>query len=188
MIVIALMGVSFSGKSTIEKVLEKLGFKRSISYSSSKINTHGHKDEVNGVDYNFVTREQFMSLVDKGIIIEYEENYGNLYGTPRLFGSTSYVAVVCVGGFKALKELYGNQVLGVYLRVDKDTLEERTKIRDNEFKNTDDYKKRAEKDKELLEIMEKEADIIIDASDNINNTVANILEAVKCIKENTGDK
>ena len=39
--------------------------------------------ERNGVEYRFVTREQFGELVAAGELLEHAEFAGNLYGTPR---------------------------------------------------------------------------------------------------------
>jgi guanylate kinase len=40
--------------------------------------------ERDGVEYYFVTREQFGALAQAGDLLEYAEFAGNLYGTPRL--------------------------------------------------------------------------------------------------------
>lgn len=171
---ICIMGGSKVGKSTLEKRLEKLGFKRSISYTTRKINSCGHVNEKNGREYHFVNRDQFMELVNKGIIIEYEEYCGNLYGTPRLIGATDYVAVVAVSGYKALKEMYKNQVVGVLLKVDEDTLR-------NRYVNTGltdevELEKRISKDFKMVEEIEPIADIVIDGSLNINTIAANVID------------
>jgi guanylate kinase len=39
--------------------------------------------EREGVEYHFVTREQFMHMVQAGELLEYAQFAGNLYGTPR---------------------------------------------------------------------------------------------------------
>ncbi|GIU87901.1 MAG: hypothetical protein KatS3mg009_2416 [Acidimicrobiia bacterium] len=41
--------------------------------------------EVDGVDYHFVTREEFERLRDEGGFLEWFEVYGDLKGTPRGF-------------------------------------------------------------------------------------------------------
>lgn len=38
--------------------------------------------EVDGVDYRFVTLEEFRSLIADGAFLEFKEVFGNLYGTP----------------------------------------------------------------------------------------------------------
>ena len=39
--------------------------------------------EVEGVDYFFVSKAQFLDMVDDGIFLEHAEVYGNYYGTSR---------------------------------------------------------------------------------------------------------
>jgi len=39
--------------------------------------------EINGVNYNFVTRDFFQKLIDDGKMLEYAEVFGNYYGTPQ---------------------------------------------------------------------------------------------------------
>lgn len=173
---ICIMGVSGSGKSTIENKLETMGFTRSISYTTREPRVRDGVAEVDGKEYRFVNKEKFLQLVDKGIIIEYEEYNGNLYGTPEPYGSTSYVAVVCLKGYRALKEKYGKQVVGIYLKCDDEIATARAKSRDSseEFIN-----KRKEEDRAVAIQMEQEADIVINSGGGINNTIAEILKYIK---------
>jgi guanylate kinase len=39
--------------------------------------------EVNGVQYHFVSRQDFVSLLDQGCFVEHAEFSGNLYGTSK---------------------------------------------------------------------------------------------------------
>jgi guanylate kinase len=40
-------------------------------------------DETDGVQYHFVTRDQFQAMIAAGELLEFAEFAGNLYGTPR---------------------------------------------------------------------------------------------------------
>lgn len=171
---VCIMGRRNSGKSSIERVLEKIGFKRSISYSTRKPTNKNSVENDDEKEYNVVDKEAFMQLVEKGHIIEYEEYNGNLYGTPRPYGSTKFVATVCLKGFKALKEMYGKQVLGVYLKCDEGI----SLSRESDM-SEDEFNKLNEAYKETLQQMEKEADIVINSNQNINLVIADILKVLR---------
>ena len=113
--IVCLMGAKGSAKKQVERVLEDFGFKRSISYTTRKPMIKDGKLEESGDEYKFVTLDKFMDLVNKGFIIECENYNGEYYGTPIPLGADRFVAVVGVKGFKALREKYGEQVIGVYL-------------------------------------------------------------------------
>ncbi len=74
---------SGSGKTTLCKrlvsVLPDLHF--SISYTT-RLPRPG---EINEVDYFFVSREKFVSMIEKGEFIEWAEVYDELYGTSKEF-------------------------------------------------------------------------------------------------------
>lgn len=173
---ICIMGRSNSGKSTVEKALENMGFKRSISYTTKEPQVRDGVKEKNGEAYRFVSREKFMSLVDSGRIIEYAEYNGNIYGTPRPYGATRYVAVVELNGFKKLKEIYGEQVQGFYLKCDEEIAIKRAITRDSSDKL---IKKKHASDEKMLGEMEELADIIIDSNQDLNKMIADILKHVR---------
>ena len=73
-----------SGPSGVGKdaVIEKLvaqdpNIRRSVSYTT-RAPRRGERD---GVDYSFVTREEFERLIDDGEFLEFATYDGNLYGT-----------------------------------------------------------------------------------------------------------
>jgi len=76
---IIVSGPSGAGKSAISAgVLELLpGLRFSVSYTTRP--PRGR--ERDGVDYHFVTRQEFDRLVESGELLEWAEVYGNLYGT-----------------------------------------------------------------------------------------------------------
>ena len=76
---IVLSGSSGVGKSTvIGKVLEA---RPDIHFSVSFTTRAPREGEVDGVNYNFVSREDFEARIARGEFLEYAEYAGNLYGT-----------------------------------------------------------------------------------------------------------
>lgn len=76
-----LAGPSGVGKGTIVARLRQLRPElwESVSYTTRA----PRPGEVDGVDYCFVTREEFESLRDAGGFLEWFEVFGDLKGTPR---------------------------------------------------------------------------------------------------------
>jgi len=74
---------SGGGKGTlIERVLESTaGISYSVSYSTRKRRPH----EVDGVNYNFISKDTFQELIEEDEFLEYAEVHGNFYGTSRSY-------------------------------------------------------------------------------------------------------
>lgn len=72
---------SGAGKTTLVTELMRRDewVKESISYTSRA----PRDGEVEGEHYHFVTRDQFLVMVEKGEFLEWAEVHGNLYGTGR---------------------------------------------------------------------------------------------------------
>lgn len=70
-----------TGKTTLTHMLvdEFPCIIESISYTTRKI----RGDEVQGVHYNFVSREEFENRIANGDFLEYVELYGEYYGTSK---------------------------------------------------------------------------------------------------------
>lgn len=82
-ILLVLSGPSGAGKGTIcRKLLESSPeLKLSISATTRQART----GEVEGVNYLFVSREEFTRMVEKAELLEWAEVYGNYYGTPSQY-------------------------------------------------------------------------------------------------------
>ncbi len=78
---IVISGPSGAGKGTIVKAL--LDQYASIHYSVSATTRAAREGEVNGVNYWFVSREEFLHMREHDDLLEWAEVYGNFYGTPR---------------------------------------------------------------------------------------------------------
>jgi guanylate kinase len=70
---------SGAGKTTlVERLVEQMpGLRMSRSYTSRT----ARAGEADGVDYNFVTRSRFESMVAASAFLEWADVFGNLYGT-----------------------------------------------------------------------------------------------------------
>jgi guanylate kinase len=70
---------SGTGKTTLVErlVLVVPGLRMSRSYTSRT----ARAGERNGVDYNFVSRQQFEAMIEESAFLEWADVFGNLYGT-----------------------------------------------------------------------------------------------------------
>lgn len=76
-LIFTITGPSCSGKTTLEAELMKTGmFGRVISHTTRPM----RDGEVNGVNYYFVTKEQFMKDMQDGKLIEHVWFNGHMYG------------------------------------------------------------------------------------------------------------
>jgi guanylate kinase len=98
---------SGTGKTTVVEHLVGLTsrLRQSVSYTSRA----RREGEVDGVDYNFVSRPVFEDMVRQGAFLEWAEIYGDLYGTSRadterlLSAGTDVVLVIDVQGGRQVR-------------------------------------------------------------------------------------
>ncbi|MBV2227130.1 MULTISPECIES: guanylate kinase [unclassified Sphingobacterium] len=112
---------SGAGKTTIvRRLLEKHSDKIAFSISASTRQPRGA--EVNGVDYYFISKEDFLHKVAKHEFIEFEEVYsGTFYGTlrsevERIWNEGKHVIfdIDVVGGLR-LKSKFPDQALAIFV-------------------------------------------------------------------------
>ncbi len=112
---------SGSGKSTIIQSL--LNRDLNLSFSISATSRAPRGTEKNGVEYYFISPEEFRQRIANGEFLEYEEVYaGKYYGTlksevERILNSGRNVIfdVDVVGGLN-IKKYYGNQALALFIQ------------------------------------------------------------------------
>ena len=77
---VILSSPSGAGKTTLVKLLsERKGFVTSISHTTRT----PRSNEVDGVDYHFVSKEKFKELIDLEKFYEYAKIFENYYGTSK---------------------------------------------------------------------------------------------------------
>lgn len=70
---------SGTGKTTVVERLVRVTERLKLSRSYTSRAPRG--DEADGVDYNFVSRSTFETMIANGEFLEYADVFGNLYGT-----------------------------------------------------------------------------------------------------------
>lgn len=117
--ILILSGPSGSGKSTLCKILQE---HFSDIYFSISTTTRAPRDgERDGVDYHFVSQEQFIADIKQGAFLEWAQVHNNYYGTAlspitlALEQGKLVIFDVDVQGHQSIKEHYGNLARSVFI-------------------------------------------------------------------------
>ena len=78
-LMIVISGPAGSGKGTVNGHLLK---RDDFVYSVSATTRAPRPGEVDGVNYHFISKDDFLSRIESGDMLEYTEYCGNYYGTP----------------------------------------------------------------------------------------------------------
>ena len=80
-LLLVVSGPSGAGKGTICKAL--LNKNDKIKLSVSATTRKPRNGEVHGVNYFFLEKEEFTTMIENGEFLEYAQIYDNFYGTPK---------------------------------------------------------------------------------------------------------
>lgn len=111
---------SGGGKSTIVRALRRTY--PGLQFSVSATTRARRPSETNGKEYFFLAKEEFRSRIERGDLIEWEEIYGDYYGTLRsevdraLAAGQVMLFDVDVKGGLSIKRIYGERALLIFLR------------------------------------------------------------------------
>jgi guanylate kinase len=171
---------SGGGKSTVARFL--LRNIQNLSFSVSATTRPKRNRELHGRSYYFIGRQEFESMIQKGEFVEYEEIFGEYYGTlhseidKAIKHGRSLVFDVDVKGALSLKQAYPEDALLIFLAPpDSITLEERLKKRKTE--NAEQIQERLKRAEMELSKM-KEFDYVV-----INDVLDTTFDEVKAIVE-----
>ena len=133
--VFAISGPSGVGKGTLVKLLLKED--DSLVSSVSCTTRAPRKGEKNGKEYFFLSREEFISRIQENDFLEYDEHFGNYYGTPRSFverqlKNKSVILEIDVVGALNAKRLMPQTVLIMIVPPDLKALQQRLAGRGSE--------------------------------------------------------
>ena len=112
---------SGAGKTTICKALQKLD--QSIKFSVSYTTREKRSNEIDGVDYNFISKEDFLDEIDNGRFAEWEKIHNDhYYGTmiDTLTKSINCDNILLmeldVKGALSIKKLYPEKTLSFFIQ------------------------------------------------------------------------
>lgn len=178
--IIVIIGPSASGKDTIARIISKdKNYKQILSITSRPI----RKNETQNVDYNFVSKEHFIDLINKGSLIEYREYHTLLNNVPDIWyygiekkqvnDYDKYVAVLDIVGFRQFKEFFGNRILSIYLKADDEIRKQRC-IKRGDFDEIE-WNRRLKDDKEKMESVDQsEFNYVVDAGKELYEVIQDI--------------
>ncbi len=129
---ILLIGPSASGKTAISKALRKrYGIIKAITHTTRA----PRKGEANGVDYYFVTDEEFDALNKRHMLIENTLYNGHRYGCSKSEIDDDKCVIVDPNGYQAFIALKDPTIVTFFLHASEATRKERMKERGDEEQN-----------------------------------------------------
>jgi len=128
-IMVVLSSPSGAGKTTITKKIQQKyqSFKISVSHTTRK----PRPNEVDGVDYNFISENEFKNLIKNQNFYEYAKIFDNYYGTHKktvdeLFKTNDIIFDIDWQGTKQLSHFKNLNLIKIYIiPPNKDELKQR---------------------------------------------------------------
>ena len=175
--IIIICGESGCGKNAIASALEDRGFRQLVTTTSRPI----RDGEVNMIDYNFVTKEEFEDLIASDKLIEYRK-YDTLVGCVPdtwYYGSTkeslllhdNYCIILTPDGIKHFVDYYGKDYCFIVkVNVDPEKRKQRAILRGS-FDETEWNRRLLADERDFSEDKLELVDICADNSGKLDSCV-----------------
>ena len=179
-LLIVISGPSGVGKGTVRKALFEMK-NHNLTYSVSMTTRKMREGEVDGKDYYFVTKDEFLKQIDNGNFLEYAEFVGNYYGTPldkvnqKLDEGKEVVLEIEVEGALQVKKKVPDCVMIFLVPPSKEELYNRLKNRGTEAEEI--IQKRIEKANREFKVAPKYDYIVV--NDEVNNAADRIMAIIR---------
>ena len=113
---LVMIGASASGKTEIAKILiKKYGFSKLVTYTTREMRA----SEVNGVDYHFISLEEFERKKKKREFLETAQYNDTFYGSPKKGADENKVIIVDPKGANSIFRKKIPKTVFIYLETDQ---------------------------------------------------------------------
>nr|WP_207641822.1 guanylate kinase [Ruminiclostridium cellobioparum] len=173
-LLVVISGPSGTGKGTVCKKL--LAERDNVRYSVSATTRKPREGEVEGQNYFFVSEGQFLDMLEKDALIEWDKYCDNYYGTPKAFvdscieAGTDVILEITVEGALEIKQKYPECVLVFIVPPSLEELRRRIESRATEC--WDIIEKRLEQAANELKYVAKYDYLVL--NDSVDDAVLNI--------------
>ena len=117
-----LVGPSASGKTEVANILiSKYKMKRMVTYTTRPIRVN----EVNGISYNFVSKDEFIDLKNNNEFVETVSYSNNYYGTRKKDVSFEKIVILEPNGLNSFKKEMPDDVTSFYLNTSEEIRKKR---------------------------------------------------------------
>lgn len=132
---IILVGASASGKTEVCKAMcYTYNFKKFVTTTTREKRIN----EIDGVDYFFVTKEEFEKKIQENKFIEYVEYNGNFYGTEKNQIDDNVILIVEPNGLKEFRKIKNHKIVSFLLISNKNVRKERMIFRGDDLKDIEE--------------------------------------------------
>ncbi len=181
-LLIILSGPSGVGKNCVRQEIMKSG-KVDLTYSISMTTRQPREKEVNGVDYYFVSKEEFQKNIDEGNFLEWASFVGNFYGTPkdkveelRNQGKNVFLEIEINGANQVMSKIHDDRVISFFL-MPPSIKQLENRIRKRQTESEEIIQERLQKGEKEMTMTENYDYIVI--NDKISRAAQEIIDIIK---------
>ena len=178
--VLVLDGLLGGGKTTLARLLTQT--EKHINFSISATTRPKREGEIDGLNYHFMTKEEFLQKKEEGYFLETTERLGNYYGTPKqqvedaLANGEDIIFDIDYVGTRELKKQMGEDVISVFLVPPSyEVLKQRLWDRGSETEES--FKVRMKQNSEYLKLWEEYDYIFI--NDTLQDTLRRLQQILR---------
>lgn len=181
-LLIILSGPSGVGKNCVRQEIMKSG-KVNLTYSISMTTRKKREKEIDGVDYYFVSDEEFQKNIDNGNFLEWAEFVGHRYGTPkdkvedlRNHGKNVFLEIEINGARQVMDAVKDDRVISFFLMPPSFAALEK-RIRKRKTESEEIIQERLQKGLKEMTMTDNYDHIII--NDKISRAAQEIIDLIK---------